>query len=510
MLLARLGLPFAAATALIALGGCRSSPEATEPRTPETTVATAGPYLVTWQPDPAPLPLNAPFELEVRVRHDDGSPWPGLDVQADARMPHHGHGMLRTPLTTDQGDGSYRIRGLLFHMAGHWTLFLYVGEHGSLERLAYQIELEPPPAAGALLEFTPEEVARILTLSPMPPPPDDPTSAFDTSAAAARLGEKLFFERRLSRSGTLACASCHDRERQWCDARPLAEPAGDPPRHTPSLWNVASRRWLFWDGRADSLWAQAIQALENPRELDADRLALARLLRDDAELARAYAEAFGPLPRTLDDEQIERVLVNAAKALAAFERTMVSGPTPFDTFVAGLRDGDPAKLAALSPGARRGLALFVGRGGCVLCHSGPHFTDEEFHNDTVPPRADLPFDPGRQRGIEIVRSDPHNGGGASSDARDEVARRAAVDKLGFLATGHALGEFRTPSLRNVARTAPYMHQGQVATLDDVIEFYSTFSGAAPSIGHVERLLKPLRLTPEEKTDLKAFLESLSG
>jgi cytochrome c peroxidase len=146
----------------------------------------------------------------------------------------------------------------------------------------------------------------------------------------------------------------------------------------------------------------------------------------------------------------------------------------------------------------------------VLCHAGPHFTDEEFHNNTVPSRTDLPFDPGRQRGLEIVQSDPHNGLGSSSDAQDERARRAAEDKLAFLASGHALGEFKTPSLRNVARTAPYMHLGQLATLDDVIEFYSTLSGVSPSVGHVERLLKPLHLTPEEKSDLKAFLESLSS
>ena len=165
-----------------------------------------------------------------------------------------------------------------------------------------------------------------------------------------------------------------------------------------------------------------------------------------------------------------------------------------------------ARLDTLSPAALRGLKLFVGRGNCHLCHSGPSFTDGEFHNNRVPMRADLPLDPGRARGFHLVRSDPFNGLGRFSDGRDEDVLSKLTRSL---PPKEPVGEVKTPTLRNVARTAPYMHQGQLATLADVVDFYSDEMPFPALHEEGEVVLVPLELTPDEKAGLVAFLESLS-
>lgn len=377
----------------------------------------------------------------------------------------------------------------------------------------------PPADPPELLDFTPAELALILELSPLPPPPPDPTNRFADDPRAQRLGQFLFHDTRLSSNGQVACATCHPADRHLADGRPFAEGLATADRHTPALWNVAHNRWLFWDGRADSLWAQALQPIENPVEMGFSRLGVLQLFASDAALRGAYEDLFGPLPPVPDAPAdsallpagdwpaIDAFYANVGKAIAAHERRFASDAAPFDTFVSGLRDGDPAKLAALSPAAQRGLRLFVGRGQCDLCHSGPNFTDMEFHSTRVPlARKDLRRDSGRHAGIEKLLSNPFNGAGPHSD--DPAAGHA---KLDFLTTRTDLiGQFKTPSLRNVAVTPPYMHAGQFATLRDVLRHYSTFENAFDHTpGHFERMLEPLNLTEGETEDLLAFLESLT-
>lgn len=394
-----------------------------------------------------------------------------------------------------------------------------------------------PDESGAV-RFTEQEQRRIFQHSPLPPPPPDPTNAVADNPDAARLGQRLFFDPRLSGNGQVSCATCHLPERHFADGKPLAEGVMRFERHTPALWNVAYNRWYFWDGRADTLWSQALQPIEQPEEMGGSRTGVARLIASDRELRAAYEQVFGPIgelddPRRFppgarpqpggatrpehaaweamnpaDREQVERVFVNAGKAIAAYERRLLSRRSAFDLFVEGLRSGDPQKLAALPAPAQRGLRLFVGRGNCRLCHGGPNFTDGEFHSVRVPPlESGPPRDPGRYRGIEQVLANPFNAAGRYSDQRDGPA----ADKLRYLARKpEDWGRFKTPSLRNVALTPPYMHQGQFATLDEVLEHYSTFPRALPPDHHQqETILVPLNLTPEEKADLKAFLESLT-
>lgn len=384
--------------------------------------------------------------------------------------------------------------------------------------------------------FTSDEVERILELSPLPEPPPDPTNRVYESEAAARLGQALFFDPRLSRSGTVSCATCHDPALAFADAKPLAEGIGALSRHTMSLWNVAYNRWFFWDGRRDSLWAQALAPLEDPREHGFTRLGVAHLLAEDEGYHRAYEALFGPLPdladeerfppegrpvpdepehphslawrsmKIADQEDVNQVFANVGKSIAAYERKLVSRRSPFDVYVEGLREGDAYKQRSLTDSAKRGLRLFLGKARCHLCHSGPNFSDLEFHNDRVAPGAGegVP-DLGRWQGIEEVQNDPFNGIGRYSDDPTGEAE-AKVSYL--LRSGHNVGEFKTPSLRNVALTAPYMHQGQFETLAEVIEHYSTLAGALP-VQKPDKLLVPVGLSDEEKEDLEDFLQSLT-
>lgn len=394
-------------------------------------------------------------------------------------------------------------------------------------------------ADATLPVFSPDEIRLILQHSPPPPPPPDPTNAVADDPRAAKLGQFLFFDPRLSSNGKVSCATCHDPALGFADGKPQSEGVGGVGvRHTPSVWNAAHNRWQFWDGRADTLWSQALKPLESELEMGFSRLEVVHLLRRDADLRGAYERIFGALgdfddpsrfPAAArpspygrpdaraqawarmsaeDQDAVNRVFANAGKAIAAYERKLVSRGAPFDRFAAALRVGDSAGLAALSPSAQRGLKLFIGRAKCRLCHSGPNFSDGEFHNTGVPPRGGgMPRDPGRYEGAVKVLADPFNAAGSYSDERLSEAGRM----LQFLANRpENWGLFKTPGLRNVARTAPYMHQGQFATLEEVVTFYSTREGAVP-MGHhrQETILTPLGLTEQERADLVAFLTSLN-
>jgi len=385
------------------------------------------------------------------------------------------------------------------------------------------------------LAFSERELKEIPRLSPLPPAPRDPTNRADGVAEAIELGRRLFEDTRLSGTGEHSCKSCHDPARGWADGRAVAVAAGTGTRNTPSLWNVAQNRWFFWDGRADSLWSQALKPIEHSAELDGSRLQTAHAIDDDAELEPLYVAVFGPLPDMSDAERfprvggprahdergqaawwtmaaedreaVNRVFANAGKALAAFEATITSRAAPFDRFVSDLRVGN-TQSDAISPAAQRGLRLFLGRGNCVYCHSGPSFSNKEFHDVRVPQTADA-RDTGRLGGVMELYEDEFSAAGPFSD--DASSPRA--EQIVYLSyeTG-LLGHFKTPSLRNVALTAPYMHQGQYASLRDVIRHYSTLEDAvAPADPtHVEVLVRPFPLDEQEIDDLVAFLESLTS
>jgi cytochrome c peroxidase len=412
--------------------------------------------------------------------------------------------------------------------------------------------------------FTAEETKTIQTLSPLPTPPPSPSNKYADDPKAAQFGQHLFYEQALSGNGTVSCSTCHNPTQGWGDQRPLSLGIGNVPRHSMTLWNAAYNRWFFWDGRADSLWAQATKPIEAANEMGSSRLQVAHTISHTPKLKAAYIAVFGSFPdisdikrfpykgapnpgspdseghkawmgMTKDDQEtINGILANVAKAIAAFERKIISRDAPFDTFVEGLKNKDASKQNAISNEAKWGLKLFLQKDSCIGCHNGPNFADGEFHNIGLPrhPSREGESDIGRFDGIPVVLKDPFNGLGLFGDN----PKHPSLDKLRFLndnprETASTVGQMKTPTLRSITTSGPYMHDGRFKTLDEVITFYSTFEAKNPgwcianhpthdqpeacelvkaSAGHREDAMLLLKLSPTQKSALKAFLHTLTG
>lgn len=278
------------------------------------------------------------------------------------------------------------------------------------------------------------------------------------SPARIELGERLFREPRLSANGRISCATCHNPALGFTDGVPISTAGATGERlrrHTPALWNLAWAPRLYWDGRATSLEDQAQYPMSHADEMASSPAGAAQQLAQDQGYREAFRIAY-PESGGIDGDAV-------LKALAAYERTLVSPPTRFDQWLAG--DAD-----ALKPEEQRGLALFLGKAQCANCHTGFAFTDYGFHDIGLP--------------------------------TNDLGRGAIVD---VAAANHA---FKTPGLRELAWTAPYMHDGSLPTLEDVVRHYE--GGGVLRSTRSHDMPRPFRLTEEERSDLVAFLESLSS
>jgi cytochrome c peroxidase len=274
-------------------------------------------------------------------------------------------------------------------------------------------------------------------------------------------------------------------------------------RNTPTLMNLLGQRWYGWDGAADSLWSQSLRPIVDTRELAATPRHVAQLMRSDDQLSCRYRRVFGAPPSPTDDEA---VFVDVGKTLAAFQETLMRGRTPFDQFRDALARGESPSSSSYSAPAQRGLKIFVGKGGCTSCHSGPNFTNGEFFNTGLSrfaPRGKP--DPGRQAGIRRLLTSRFNLLGPYND--DTTGASAARTRQVSLGEEN-FGEFKVPSLRNLILTAPYGRDGGVETIADVVRHYS---GIDPVRLHAKdgQPARPLNLTQGEQADLVVFLESLS-
>ncbi len=383
--------------------------------------------------------------------------------------------------------------------------------------------------SGPAARWSSEEQAllRSLTLERLGPLPADPSNRYADDRAAARLGHRLFFDTRLSSTGTVSCASCHLPDRDFQDGLPLGVGVGTTTRRTMPVAGMAHSPWQFWDGRADSPWAQALGPLESDVEHGGDRTQYARLIA--SEYRDAYEAVFGPLPdlsglpahagpvpdaasaaaweRLSADERgdVTRVFVNVGKAIAAYERQIGFAPSRFDRYVAAEVTGRRhTPESAFSRDEEAGLRLFIGKANCVTCHNGPLLTDHHFHNTGVPvSSASLPPDSGRASGARQAVGSEFACTGPYSDAGPDDCQ-----ELRFAVTdGHELlRAYKTPSLRGAAARAPYMHAGQIASLEEVVAHYDR-APVAP-FGHSE--LRRLRLSTKERRQLVAFLRTLPG
>jgi cytochrome c peroxidase len=353
-------------------------------------------------------------------------------------------------------------------------------------------------------QFTSEEFARILQHGPWPMPSQaDPSNRVSGRATAIRFGKMLFFEKKLSANGLSSCATCHVPEKLFTDGRKRGEGFVELDRNTPGLLDVRLNRWFGWDGAADSLWAQSLRPIVDKREMAASTTHVGKLVRRDARLKAAYRDAFGRSPPDNDDI----VTVNAGKALAAFQETLASGRTAFDEFRDALARGDREAMKRYPQAAQRGLKIFVGQGNCSVCHFGPNFTNGEFGDIGIPFfAAPGRVDPGRYEGISKLLESRANLLGAYND---DPRKSSATGTRHVNVQHRNWGEFRVPSLRNAAKTAPYMHNGHLATLGDVVRYYSELNEDRLHADG-EKILKPLKLSPAQVDDLVAFLESLTS
>lgn len=395
-----------------------------------------------------------------------------------------------------------------------------------------------------MLTVSPETASILRTLTPAPRLPQDPTNRYADDPAAAHFGQFMFFDTALSASGALSCATCHKPEMAFADGLPRAVASEEGRRNTPSIINAAHFAWLNWDGSADTLWGQAARPFEAEHELATTRTSIARLIGTDPDRRAAYEAIFESLPPvtyfealperampvlndpkhpdqlawdSMTDEQktvVNSVFVNLCKAIAAYQMQLVAANSPFDRFAQTVRSADRQhwvgrEVNGFGIAELRGLELFTGDAGCIACHAGPMFSDFTFHGVRVPPfHGGAPDDSGRFEGLGALLENPLNSAGPFSDAPDAPV----AERLRFMkASSESWGMFRTPSLRNVALTDPYMHAGQFEDLDRVLDHYSTFEGALPPDNHAigNQLLRPLNLSSEQKSDLKAFLLSLT-
>ncbi len=402
-------------------------------------------------------------------------------------------------------------------------------------------------AMSAALGWNEKEVAQIreLWIGSLGEMPNDPNNAVAEDPKAVEFGYKLFFDKRFSSNGEVACANCHNPDYAFTDGEQLAEGVGQAGRNTPTIIGSVYQDAWFWDGRADSMWSQALGPLENPQEHGGNRMQYVKTIAQHYQAE--YEALFGQLPdfsdktRFPDDampggagnlhsawqgmaladrSNANQVFVNMGKAIAAYERRIVPGPSRFDTYAKGLvtRNMDEQSLQTLmSSDEVDGLRLFVGKAGCVGCHSGPLLSDGQYHNTGVPRNPKNVDDKGRFQGFKDWASSEFNclsvyGNQNSTDCKErqflftEFLQTFGNEYSSDLSEMPMMRAYKTPTLRNIAQTGPYMHAGQFKSFKEVLEHYSV----APKAPAGTSQLEPANLSSRERSQIEAFLRVLSS
>jgi cytochrome c peroxidase len=397
-----------------------------------------------------------------------------------------------------------------------------------------ELELPQPEGAGALpartrsaLLWSESERAmlRSLSIRRLERALPDPTNRVSDDPRAAALGHRLFFDPGLSGSGQIACASCHQPSKLFTDGRVRGHGEADLGRNTPAILGIGYAHWLNWDGSRDTAWSQALSPIEAPREMNGTRTQAVRLVSNRPGYRSTYEALFGPLPN-LDGvaeraspigdaaaaaawnalvpagrEAVTRAFVNIGKVIAAYERLLVPGVSTFDEYVDAIERNDfEAADRLLEPMAVGGLKLFLSSNTqCLNCHNGPLFTDGAFHNIGTGPAGENDPDAGRSAGIRSLLATEFNCRGPYSDAPASACPEVRLAD-GPIEASLLAGAYKVPSLRNIARTGPYMHDGRFATLAQVLGHYRNPRSAMiefrpffdMATGHVDALVAFLK------------------
>lgn len=346
--------------------------------------------------------------------------------------------------------------------------------------------------------FTKQDITflKLFTLEALPSLPEAPSNKVADDPKAVDLGHKLFFDANLSADGTVSCATCHQPQKYFTDGLAQSKAIGTTRRSAPTILGGAYSPWQFWDGRKDSLWAQALAPLENPDEHGLSRAGVVKKVAE--AYSDEYQSVFGPLPKgvkwssikipaspngdkaaqdnwaKLDaktQSKVNLVFSNVGKAIMAYERQLKLTPAPFDRFIAAMESGNTGKAKEImTPDQVKGLRLFMGEANCASCHNGPLFTNYEFHNIGAPESDPENVELGRYGGVKDLVKDEFTCLSEWSDANKEVD----CLEMSYLKTEgpELVGALKTPTLRNIAQTAPYMQNGQFSTLTDVLAHYN--------------------------------------
>ena len=372
-------------------------------------------------------------------------------------------------------------------------------------------------------------------------PKTDKTNRVANNPLAVELGHKLFFDTRFSRNGKISCASCHKPEKYFTDGLDTAKGIKMLARNAPTIVGSSQHTWFFHDGRADNLWSQALGPLENALEHGGNRNQFAHIIYNDAAHRKTYELIFGKMPNIsnkkrfpknagpvkdkrsrqawsqmtkADKKTITDIFVNIGKVIAAYESQLQPAASRFDNYVKALMQKNLQEMEKqLSINEVKGLRIFVSKAQCTVCHSGPMFTDKGFHNISIPPRKsqtgkNLKHDWGRYKGAQQVLKSPFNCRSEYNDALKSKNEKDC-DELEYMVmdSHETQGAMKTPSLRNVAKTAPYMHGGQFKTLVEVIKHYDN---PPPVTFRKSELFLNFDLDEKEVAQLEAFLKSLNS
>lgn len=378
------------------------------------------------------------------------------------------------------------------------------------------------------------ELLGSMSLNKLGAMPKDPSNFVSDNQQAAELGQKLFFDKRLSRDGSVACVTCHSSEKYFADDQARSEGVGMTDRKAPSIVGAGFYKWYFWDGRADSQWSQALGPLENTNEHGGDRSQYVRVIFKNYKTE--FEALFGQMPDMndtlrfpshagpvenpkannawqsmypVDRQAVTRVFVNIGKSIAAYERKLNPGRSRFDTFVETILhpENDPDASSTLNDFEVAGLRLFIGKAACVSCHNGALLTDQQFHNTGVPTAQDLELDLGRGSGLQKLAASEFGCLSEYSDANAAECTANTTDTYDASSEVKNLnGAFKTPSLRGASLHAPFMHAGQFKSLQQVLGHYSN----APTSPTGQLEIKPLNLSPVEMQQIEAFLKSLEA
>lgn len=410
------------------------------------------------------------------------------------------------------------------------------------EKAEPPLSTEPKePQTGIVWSDSEKTLLQTLSLRNLPVSPRDPSNRFLGNPEAAQFGKALFFDPRLSDTGTISCSTCHQPQRHFSDGMTVASGVKPGTRNTPSLLGVSYQQWFFWDGRKDSVWAQALEPFENPNEHNLSRVSVIQKVLGVEDYYQRYQAIFGsaPTPEVFQSwptqanpngdieslklwkglsmntrNEINGIYANIGKSIAAFEATLGFPPSRFDEFLESLssddsdglsdapdknhQQGTVVKRPVFSVSEQKGLKLFLGKGACISCHHSPLLSSQHFQNIGTGVRGK---DLGRSQVAEAQSWDIFNCLGDFSDAAESDCKN-----LKYMSKNrHELaGSFKVPVLRNVSKTAPYMHDGRFKSLDEVVRFYRD----PPSQRLTDHHLPEIDLTDEEVAELVDFLKTL--